>query len=40
MRNGRVEESGPAASVLGNPQAAYTRALLAAVPRVVAAEAV
>jgi peptide/nickel transport system ATP-binding protein len=40
MRNGRVEESGPAASLLGNPQAEYTRALLAAVPRVVTAEAV
>ncbi len=40
MRNGRVEESGPAASLLGNPQAEYTRALLGAVPRVVTAEAV
>jgi len=39
MRNGRVEESGPAASVLGNPQSDYTRTLLAAVPRVVTVEA-
>ncbi len=34
MRNGRVEESGSAAVVLGNPQTEYTRALLAAVPRI------
>jgi peptide/nickel transport system ATP-binding protein len=38
MQGGRVEEAGPAASVLGNPQSEYTRTLLAAVPRVVAAE--
>ncbi len=39
MQKGRVEESGAAAGVLGNPQSDYTRTLLAAVPRVVAAEA-
>ena len=39
MRNGRVEEAGPAASVLGNPRAEYTRTLLAAVPRVATVEA-
>jgi peptide/nickel transport system ATP-binding protein len=33
MRHGRIEESGPAARVLGQPQTAYTRQLLAAVPR-------
>lgn len=32
-QSGRVEEAGPAVSVLGNPQSAYTRTLLAAVPR-------
>ena len=34
MQRGRVEESGAAAGVLGNPQSEYTRTLLAAVPRV------
>ncbi|HEX6704273.1 MAG TPA: ABC transporter ATP-binding protein [Albitalea sp.] len=34
MQRGRVEESGPARSVLERPQSAYTRALLAAVPRI------
>jgi len=34
MQKGRLEESGPAARVLGEPQSAYTRTLLAAVPRV------
>ena len=38
MQKGRVEEAGAAASVLGNPQSAYTRTLLAAVPRVATAE--
>ncbi|MDH3461343.1 MAG: ABC transporter ATP-binding protein [Burkholderiaceae bacterium] len=33
MRRGRVEESGPTDRVLGQPQSAYTRTLLAAVPR-------
>ncbi len=32
LRHGRVVEEGPAAAVLGRPQAAYTRTLLAAVP--------
>ena len=34
MQKGRVEEAGSATSVLGRPQSAYTRTLLAAVPRV------
>ena len=33
MRCGQIEEAGPAAQVLGRPAAAYTRGLLAAVPR-------
>jgi peptide/nickel transport system ATP-binding protein len=33
MKAGRVEEQGPTASVLASPQSAYTRTLLAAVPR-------
>jgi peptide/nickel transport system ATP-binding protein len=33
MRNGRIEEQGACAQVLGQPQTAYTRELLAAVPR-------
>ncbi|KMO35815.1 ABC transporter ATP-binding protein [Methylobacterium aquaticum] len=32
LRHGRVVEEGPAAAVLGRPQAAYTKTLLAAVP--------
>ncbi|MGE7415132.1 ABC transporter ATP-binding protein [Methylobacterium tarhaniae] len=32
LRHGRVVEEGPASAVLGRPQAAYTRTLLAAVP--------
>ncbi|MET7480067.1 ABC transporter ATP-binding protein [Streptomyces sp. NPDC005648] len=34
MRHGRVVEHGPVADVLGSPAEEYTRALLAAVPRV------
>jgi peptide/nickel transport system ATP-binding protein len=34
MQSGRVEESGTADQVLRNPQSAYTRTLLAAVPRI------
>ncbi len=34
LRRGRVVESGPAGSVLGNPGHGYTRALLAAAPRI------
>ena len=33
MQKGRIEESGPAERVLRGPQSDYTRALLAAVPR-------
>lgn len=33
LRAGRVQEQGPAEQVLGNPTAAYTRDLLAALPR-------
>ena len=33
LQHGRVIEYGPATQVLGDPQAAYTRELLAAVPR-------
>lgn len=33
MRQGRIEESGPASRVLAQPQTAYTRQLMAAVPR-------
>jgi peptide/nickel transport system ATP-binding protein len=36
MNKGRVEEAGPASKVLADPQSAYTRTLLAAVPRVAA----
>jgi peptide/nickel transport system ATP-binding protein len=32
MRSGRIVEQGSAESVLGNPQEAYTRELLAAIP--------
>jgi peptide/nickel transport system ATP-binding protein len=34
MNRGRIEETGPTASVLSRPQSAYTRTLLAAVPRI------
>ncbi|MEQ1686003.1 MAG: ABC transporter ATP-binding protein [Burkholderiaceae bacterium] len=34
MNRGRIEEIGPATTVLQRPQAAFTRALLAAVPRI------
>jgi peptide/nickel transport system ATP-binding protein len=33
MNRGRIEETGPATAVLQRPQAAFTRVLLAAVPR-------
>ncbi len=36
MNRGRIEESGPAHSVLEQPRSAYTRTLLAAVPRIAA----
>ena len=36
MRAGRIEEKGAAQDVLDHPQSAYTRALLAAVPRLAA----
>lgn len=32
MRNGRIEELGPAREVLGNPSSAYTRQLIDAIP--------
>ena len=35
MNRGRIEEQGAAAEVLDAPQSAYTRTLLAAVPRIV-----
>jgi peptide/nickel transport system ATP-binding protein len=34
MKDGRIVEAGPAEQVLGNPATAYTRQLLAAVPRI------
>jgi peptide/nickel transport system ATP-binding protein len=37
MKAGRIEEQGPCAEVLERPQSAYTRTLLAAVPRLRAA---
>ena len=40
MQKGRIEESGPAGRVLRNPQSDYTRALLAAVPRLAHSAAV
>ena len=39
MQRGRIEEAGEAGEVLTRPQSAYTRTLLAAVPRIQAAEA-
>jgi peptide/nickel transport system ATP-binding protein len=36
MNRGRVEEQGPTGQVVASPQSAYTRALLAAVPRLAA----
>jgi peptide/nickel transport system ATP-binding protein len=37
MQRGRIEEAGPSEEVLSHPQSAYTRTLLAAVPRIEAA---
>jgi len=37
MQRGRIEEAGEADAVLSRPQSAYTRTLLAAVPRIVRA---
>jgi peptide/nickel transport system ATP-binding protein len=37
MRDGRIEEQGPCADVLSRPEREYTRALLAAVPRLAGA---
>jgi peptide/nickel transport system ATP-binding protein len=34
MQRGRIEEAGSVSRVLGAPTSAYTRTLLAAVPRV------
>ena len=33
MKEGRIEEFGPAGQIYGNPQSEYTRELLEAVPR-------
>ena len=38
MQRGRIEEAGVASEVLTRPQSAYTRTLLAAVPRIQAAD--
>ena len=35
MNRGRIEEAGSVHAVLSHPRSAYTRALLAAVPRIV-----
>ncbi|MGY4828890.1 ABC transporter ATP-binding protein [Sphaerotilaceae bacterium SBD11-9] len=40
MQRGRIEEAGSCDDVLSHPQSAYTRTLLAAVPRIEAQEAV
>jgi len=37
LRNGSVVEAGPTAAVLGDPQAPYTKELVAAVPQIGAA---
>jgi peptide/nickel transport system ATP-binding protein len=37
MRHGRLVEYGPTQSVLDSPQEAYTRELIAAIPRFAAA---
>jgi peptide/nickel transport system ATP-binding protein len=37
MQRGRIEEMGPAEQVLSQPQSAYTRSLLASVPRIAVA---
>ena len=39
MQRGRIEEAGTAQRVLDHPQSQYTRALLAAVPRIEATPA-
>jgi peptide/nickel transport system ATP-binding protein len=39
MNKVRVQEAGPAAQVLSAPQSAYTKTLLAAVPRVATVDA-
>jgi peptide/nickel transport system ATP-binding protein len=39
MQRGRIEEEGTVEQVLGAPQSAYTRTLLAAVPRIAVAAA-
>jgi peptide/nickel transport system ATP-binding protein len=36
MNRGRIEEGGAARAVLEHPRSAYTRTLLAAVPRIAA----
>ncbi|MET0349640.1 MAG: ABC transporter ATP-binding protein, partial [Rhizobacter sp.] len=34
MRQGRIEETGPAREVLSHPRSGYTQRLMAAVPRI------